>query len=135
MTLGALMLIGLPFYETRFAASPFMRMRYPNHRAFCMGFLLYFTNYMAAAASTVYLYNWAIIAKNMSIVMATNLSYIKGVMTFLVGMMFGAILFKMRRFKWVIMAGLVIRAVGYGLMFRVRTSNPTTAEVFVIQTI
>lgn len=135
MILGGLMLVVLPFYESRFASYPFLPLRYLKHRAICMGFLLYFTDYMAAATSFVYLYNWAVIAKDMSIIMATNLTYIKGVTTFFVGMLVGAILYKMRRFKWIIMCGLVIRVIGYGLMFRVRTSNPSNIEIFVIQAI
>ncbi|KAH8892390.1 MFS general substrate transporter [Thozetella sp. PMI_491] len=133
MTLGALMLIGLPFYENTFAAHPFLPMRYLKHKAICMGFILYFTDYMSAAASHIYLYNWAVIAKDMSIVAATNLSYINGVMTFVTGMIFGAVVYKTRRFKWIIVGGLVIRLIGYGVMFRVRTSNPSAAEIFVVQ--
>ncbi|EXJ96328.1 hypothetical protein A1O1_01454 [Capronia coronata CBS 617.96] len=133
MVIGGLMLIGLPFFEAHFAAHPFLPMRYLKHRSICLGFLLYFTDYMAAAASHNYLYNWAVIAKNMSIVTATNLSNVNGVMIFTMGIILGAILYKTRHFKWILMGGVALRLLGYGLMFRVRTSHPSTAEIFVVQ--
>lgn len=65
------LLIVVPFYESRVAKSPFFPPRYLKHRAICLAFLLYFLDYMAASASHNYLYNWALISQNMSILEAT----------------------------------------------------------------
>lgn len=65
------LLFVVPFYESRVAARPFFPPRYLKHRAICLAFTLYFLDYMAAAASHSYLYNWALIAQNMSILEAT----------------------------------------------------------------
>jgi MFS family permease len=135
MVIGGLLLIAMPFYENIIAAHPVLPMRYLKHRAICLAFLLYFTDYMAAAASHGFIFNWALIAKNFNIVQATNLSFINGVMTFFVGMVFGAIMYKTRSYKWWIMGGVVIRIIGYGVMFRVRSSNPNMAEIFIVQII
>ncbi|KAJ9139362.1 Major facilitator superfamily domain-containing protein [Pleurostoma richardsiae] len=134
MVLGGVGVIFVfPFYEGRVAAHPFFPLRYTRHRAVALAFLLYFTDYMAAAASHGYLYNWALIAKGFSIMQATNLSFVNGVMTFFSGMVFGAFMWKTRSYKWWIMAGCVIRIIGYGIMFRIRSGNPNMAEIFVVQ--
>lgn len=65
------LLFFVPFYESRVAKSPFFPPRYLKHRAICCAFLLYFLDYMAAAASHNYLYNWALISQNMSILQAS----------------------------------------------------------------
>ena len=66
LVLGPLgLLFVLPFYESRVAVHPFLPTRYLKHRAICLAFMLYFFDYMAAAASSQYLYNWALIAQGM----------------------------------------------------------------------
>lgn len=65
------LLFVVPFYESRVAKSPFFPPRYLKHRTICLAFLLYFLDYMAASASHSYLYNWALISQNMSILEAS----------------------------------------------------------------
>lgn len=90
---------------------------------------------MAAAASHNFIYNWALIAHNFTIVQAVNLSYISSVMVFCTGMLFGLVMWKTKQYKWWIMGGAVIRIIGYGVMFRVRTANPSKVELFIVQLI
>jgi MFS family permease len=132
---GLLLIVALPLYESKVAAHPFFPIRYLKHKTICLAFLLYFTDYMAAEASHAYLYNWALIAQGFTIVQATNLSYINGTMTFAAGMVFGAIMWRTKTYKWWIVGGLVIRIIGYGVMFRIRTGHPTLAELFIVQLI
>lgn len=130
---GLSLLIGFPVYENYVAVHPVFPLRYVRHRAIGIAFLLYFTDYMAAAASHGYLYNWAIIAQNLTVVQATDLSYINGVFTFFSGMAFGFVMWKTRSFKWWLLLGLVIRIIGYGVMFRIRTEHPSLGELIVVQ--
>jgi MFS family permease len=93
MVIGSLgLLVCLPIYEERFAAHPFFPFRYIKHRSIGIAFLLYFTDYMAASASHGYLYNWAYVAKGFSIMQASNLASLNGVVTFVTGMVFGLIM-------------------------------------------
>lgn len=134
MAVGGLMLtIMLPLYESKVAAHPFFPVRYLKHRSICLAFMLYFTDYMAAAASHSYLFNWALIAQGFTVVQATNLSFINSTMTFATGIAFGLVMWKTRVYKWWIVGGLFVRIIGYGVMFRIRTSNPTLAELFIVQ--
>lgn len=65
------LLFVVPFYESRVAKTPFFPPRYLKHRTICLAFLLYFLDFMAAATGHGYLFNWALIAQNMSILQAT----------------------------------------------------------------
>jgi MFS family permease len=38
-----------------------------------------------------------------------------------------------KTFKWWIVAGCVVRFIGYGVMFRIRTANPSMAELYIVQ--
>ncbi|KAI2627013.1 hypothetical protein GGS26DRAFT_592633 [Hypomontagnella submonticulosa] len=49
--------------------------------------------------------------------------------------LFGGILWWTRRYKWLIFAGVAIRFIGYRLMFRIRDSRSTTAEIIIVQVI
>ncbi|CZR51781.1 uncharacterized protein PAC_01658 [Phialocephala subalpina] len=136
MVVGGLLLIfALLFYESEIAVYPFFPVCYLKNKSICLAFLLYFTDYIAAEASHGYLYNWALIAQGFTIVQATNLSYINGVMIFTTGILFGLVMWKTKMYKWWIVAGLFIRIICYGVMFRIRTGNPTLAELFIIQLI
>ncbi|CAK7274514.1 hypothetical protein SEPCBS57363_006205 [Sporothrix epigloea] len=134
IVIGAVsLLFAFPAYEHSVAAHPIFPLRYVRHRAIGLAFFLYFTDYMAAAVSHGYLFNWAIIAQNLTVVQATDLSYINSVFTFFSGMAFGFIVWTTRTYKWWLILGLVIRVVGYGVMFRIRTHHPTLAELIVVQ--
>ncbi|CAK7226562.1 hypothetical protein SBRCBS47491_006273 [Sporothrix bragantina] len=130
---GVALLIGFPLYEHFVAVHPIFPLRYIGQRAIGLAFLLYFCDYMAAAVSHGYLYNWAIIAQNLTVVQATDLSYINGVFTFFAGMAFGYIMWKTRTYKWWLYFGLVVRIIGYGVMFRIRTQHPSLGELIVVQ--
>ncbi|KAF3765180.1 MFS general substrate transporter, partial [Cryphonectria parasitica EP155] len=130
------LLVVLPLYEARVASNPFFPGRYIKNRVICLAFLLYFLDYMAAASSHSYLYNWAIIAQNMSVLQGTYLSYTNAVTIVFVGIGFGFIMWKTRQYKWWIMLGCVVRMIGYGVMFHIRTqTNPPYAELYVVQMI
>lgn len=100
----------LPWYEARVAANPFFPSRYLRNRAIVLAFLLYFLDYMAASASHSYLYNWAVIAQNMSVMQATYLGYINGVTICFVGLAFGFVMWKTCRFKWYVSFSEPMRA-------------------------
>ncbi|PVH81078.1 MFS general substrate transporter [Cadophora sp. DSE1049] len=135
IVLGGVLLLALPVYEKFIPAQPFVPWSWLTHKSIGLAFLLYFSDYMAAAASHNFIYNWALIAHNFTIVQAVNLSYISSVMVFCTGMLFGLVMWKTKQYKWWIMGGAVIRIIGYGVMFRVRTANPSKVELFIVQLI
>ncbi|KAH9207757.1 hypothetical protein DL95DRAFT_527740 [Leptodontidium sp. 2 PMI_412] len=105
IVLGGVLLLGLPVYEKYIPEQPFVPWDWLKHRSIGLAILLYFSDYMAAAASHNFIYNWALIAHNFTIVQAVNLSYISSVIVFGKGMLFGLVMWKMKQYKWWIMGG------------------------------
>lgn len=59
-----------------------------------------------------------------------------GVAIVFVGLTFGFVMWKTRHFKWWIMFGCVVRLIGYGVMFHIRSeTNPSHAELYLVQVI
>lgn len=133
MILGGLMILALPAYEKFIVTHPLCPPEWLTHRSIGLAFLLYLTDNIASNCSHSFIFNWAIISRGYSVVLATNLSYIHSVAIFFTGMWFGLVMWKTRTYKWWIMGGAVIRLLFYALMFRIRTSNPSVAELFVVQ--
>jgi len=52
-----------------------------------------------------------------------------------VGIGVGWIMYRTKRYQWMMVAGAVIRIIGYGLMIRLRGANNSTAELFIVQLI
>ncbi|KAH7312937.1 hypothetical protein BKA65DRAFT_600485 [Rhexocercosporidium sp. MPI-PUGE-AT-0058] len=89
---------------------------------------------MAAAASHNFIYDWALAAHNFTIIQAVNLFYISSVVVFCTGTVFGLIIWKTKQYSGArIMGGAITRIVVYGVMFRVRTTNPSRAVLFIVQ--
>lgn len=87
------------------------------------------------SATHTYLYTWSTIAKNYDARNATFLTYTNGVVQCLVGIGAGAIMYKTRRYKWLMTSGVLMRLIGYGVMIRLRGAQNSTAELFIVQCI
>jgi MFS family permease len=44
-------------------------------------------------------------------------------------------MYRLRRYKWIAVAGAIVRLIGYGLMIRLRTNTSSLAELFIVQLI
>ncbi|KAI1380511.1 MFS general substrate transporter [Hypoxylon crocopeplum] len=135
LVVGALCLVALPFYERFVAKHPFMPTRYLKDLNITMALLLYATDGLALGVTHSYFYTWCIIARGYSIRNAVFITAINRAVQFLFGIILGAALWWTRRYKWFIFAGVAVRFLGYGLMFRVRNSSSSTAEIIVVQII
>lgn len=77
----------------------------------------------------------ATVVQNMGPRDATFLNYTNGVWQCLIGIISGGIMWKTKRYKWLLVAGAAIKLIGYGLMIRLRGANNSWAELFVVQSI
>ncbi|KAK7712207.1 hypothetical protein SLS57_007883 [Botryosphaeria dothidea] len=91
------------------------------------------THAASALRMSVYLYAWSVVTHEYSARDATFLAYTNGVTQCLFAIFAGAIMYKTRRYKWLTMAGVVIRVVGYGAMIRLRGADNSTGELFAVQ--
>ncbi len=66
---------------------------------------------------------------------ATFLNYTNGVWQCLIGIIAGGIMYKTRRYKWLMVVGTVIKLIGFGVMIRLRGADNSWAELFVVQSI
>jgi hypothetical protein len=53
----------------------------------------------------------------------------------MIGIVAGLLMGKLRRYKWIAVAGSVIRLIGYGVMLRIRGADNSIAEIFIVQLI
>ncbi|XXG95526.1 hypothetical protein Hte_001790 [Hypoxylon texense] len=135
LVIGAVCLIALPFYERLVATHPFMPTRYLKDLNITMALLLYATDGIALGVTHSYFYTWCIIARGYSVRDAVFITAASRAVQFLFGSILGAVMYWTRRYKWLIFAGVAVRFIGYGLMFRIRNSDSTTAEIVIVQII
>lgn len=135
IVLGGTLLMALPFYEKFVARYPVVPPRYFLNRTICVCLLLIATDSLGFACTHTYLYTWVTVAKGFRARDATFFQYTNGVLQCLVGILAGLLMGKLRRYKWIAVAGSVIRLVGYGVMIRLRGAENSVAELFVVQVI
>ncbi|TVY85123.1 Siderophore iron transporter [Lachnellula suecica] len=135
LALGGVFLITLPFYEKYVAKHPLVPVHYFKNPTIIMSVLLIATDSLGFGATHTYLYPWATVAHNLSVRDATFYTFVNGVTQCLFGLIAGAIMFKTRKYKWLLMAAVTIRLIGYGVMIRLRGANNSIAEIVIVQLI
>lgn len=81
------------------------------------------------------MYAWSQLAHNYNARDATFLVYTNGVIQCLFAIAAGAVMYKTREYKWLMVSGVIVRTIGYGVMIRLRGFHNTTAEIFIVQCI
>lgn len=135
IALGALFLILLIPYEKYLAKHPVVPTRYFKNWSIVFSCTLGALDSLGFNATHTYLYAWSLVAHKYSIRDATFLVYTNGVMQCLVGIGVGWIMYRTKKYQWMMIAGAIIRLIGYGLMIRLRGANNSTAELFIVQLI
>ncbi|KAI1100038.1 MFS general substrate transporter [Jackrogersella minutella] len=135
IALGAVLLIALPFYEHYFATHPVVPPRYFANRTIVLCCLLIALDNVGFSATHTYIYAWSTVARGLDARDATFFTYTNGVTQCLIAILAGIAMAKTRRYKWVCVLGAAVRLVGYGVMLRLRGSENSVAEIFVVQLI
>lgn len=135
IALGAVCLILLVPYEKCLAKHPVVPIRYFKNWSIVFSCALGALDSVGFSATHTYMYAWSLVAHNYSVRDATFLVYTNGVMQCLVGIGVGWVMYRSRRYQWMMVAGALIRLIGYGLMIRLRGANNSTAELFIVQLI
>ncbi|KAL4784991.1 major facilitator superfamily domain-containing protein [Aspergillus varians] len=133
IVLGVLVLVCLVPYEKYISRHPVVPVRYFRTLSVVIPFLLGCIDNIGYGATHTYLFVWSMVSHNFSPRDAQFLTYTNGVSQALMGMGAGLLMYRYRTYKWIGVAGAVIRMVGYGVMIRLRTNNSSTAELFVVQ--
>ena len=133
--IGAVLLIGLPYYESYYSRHPIMPMFYLKNSTIILSCLLVLTDSIGFSATHTYLYAWGAVAHDFDPTVDTYYLYTNGVIQSLIGILAGLYMYWARRYKWLIMGGVVFRLIGYGIMIRLRGANNSLAELFIVQVI
>jgi MFS family permease len=135
IAVGGVTLIALVPYEKYIAKHPVLPVHYFKNVSIVLSLALGFMDSLGFSATHTYMYPWSVIAHNYNARDATFLVYTNGVVQCLIGIAAGAIMFKTREYKWLMISGVVVRLIGYGVMIRLRGFSNTTAEIFIVQCI
>ncbi|KAI5860939.1 MFS general substrate transporter [Durotheca rogersii] len=135
VVLGAVLLAVLPFYEHYLAKHPVVPPHYFANPTISLCCLLIALDSMSFSITHGFLYLWATVARGMSVRDATFFSYSNGVMQCLTAIVTGLIIAKAKRYKWVCIVGATVRLIGYGVMLRLRGSDNSLGELFIVQII
>lgn len=135
IALGAVALIALYPYEKHVARHPVVPVHYFRILAIVASVCLACLDNIGFGATHTYLYPWSTVARGFSARNAQFLTYTNGVMQAVTGMIIGLIIYRIRSYKWILVTGAVIRLIGYGIMIRLRTSDSSVAELFIVQLI
>ncbi|RMZ88421.1 hypothetical protein DV736_g4345, partial [Chaetothyriales sp. CBS 134916] len=135
MAAGGVCLAILVYYESRIAKHPAIPPRFLRNISILLAWSMGLLDAFAFNVTHAYMYAWATVVHDFSARNATFLTYSAGCMQVLTGILTGYIMFKSQRYKWVLVIGVAVRLVGYGVMIRLRGANNSIAELFIVQLI
>ncbi|KAL4912862.1 major facilitator superfamily domain-containing protein [Aspergillus aurantiobrunneus] len=133
IVLGGLVLLSLVPYEKYLSRHPVVPVRYLRKLSVVISVLMGCIDNIGYGATHTYLFVWSMVSHNFSPRDAQFLTYTNGVAQALMGMGTGLLMYRYRTYKWIGVAGAVIRMVGYGVMVRLRTNESSIAELFIVQ--
>jgi MFS family permease len=135
IVLGVLFLLGLVYYEGHVAVKPVIPPRFIRNISLVLAFLIGLLDAFAYSITHTYLYAWATVVHDFSARNATLLTYTAGCVQVLTGLGTGYAMYQTKRYKFLLLLGIIIRLIGYGFMMRLRGANNSIAEIFVMQII
>lgn len=133
--IGSALLVSLFPYEALVARHPVLPMAYFRSRAIVVAFLVCSIDACGYHVTHTYLFPWSIAAHNFSARSALYLTHISGLTQLVTSIFAGWVMMRTRSYKWMSVAGSLVRALGYGIMIRARRNDSTTVELFAVQMI
>ncbi|KAF3002168.1 hypothetical protein E8E14_006227 [Neopestalotiopsis sp. 37M] len=135
LVLGIIFLLALFVWECWVAAYSILPSAFFRNKTIVLVALTGALDYFGLNVSHTYLYSWAVAARDMNISQANLLLFLQTVVSCGTMILVGLFVFKMKQYKWIVVAGCIIRTVGYGVMLRLRGAENSAAEIFGVQVI
>lgn len=126
-----ILVILLPLYEWFIAPRPFLRLSWMNSDVL-IAFIVGFFDNMVFQAGFQVLYGWAFLSHGYKFTDLEEVNYLNNsdlLALTLFGAIAGVIIMFTRRFKWFLVAGAVIRTIGFGLQLKYRTNDAAMVQV------
>jgi MFS family permease len=133
--IGGLCIIGIGFWEWLVASKPILKLNYFLNKdiilpAFGIGFFDFLAFYIAWSPS----YSWAIVTRDgFDSQDATYFANTQSLCLTVFGITAGALMWYLKRYKYILFGGCCIRLLGIGLMIRYRTASSSTFQVVMPQ--
>lgn len=102
MTVGALLLIALVIYEYRVALHPLVPVGFLLNISLVLAWTVGLLDAFAFSVTHTYMYTWATVVHSYSARDATFLTFTAGCMQVLTGLVTGFLMYKTRRYKWIL---------------------------------
>ncbi|PPJ60790.1 hypothetical protein CBER1_02368 [Cercospora berteroae] len=115
IAVGGVCVIALYGYEWKIAAHPLVPLHFFKNISLVLAWIMGLMDACAFSATHTYLYTWAVVVHEFSVRCA--------------------LMYKTRRYKWLLVIGVTVRLLGYGVMLRLRGANNSVAELFIVQLI
>ncbi|KXN88953.1 Siderophore iron transporter 3 [Leucoagaricus sp. SymC.cos] len=122
----------IPFYglwDIKFAKYPVIPKRFVLNRSVVLASLIGAFDFVSFYISFTYLFSFVVVVKPWSLLNATYFSRTQTVALTVFGILAGLCMCFIRRYKYVLVAGLAIRLLGCGLMIHSRGANTSDAEI------
>ncbi|OJT02311.1 Siderophore iron transporter 3 [Trametes pubescens] len=129
IVVGCILLPVFALWDIYFATRPVIARRFLTNWSVVLASWIGFFDFFSFYLTFTYLYSFVLVTKDWTLINATYFSQTQTVGLTVFGIMSGFFLTWFRRYKWVLVTGLVIRLVGVGLMIHSRGADSSDAEI------
>ncbi|THH07782.1 hypothetical protein EW145_g3143 [Phellinidium pouzarii] len=116
-------------WDLKVASRPVIAPRFVRNRSVVLASLIGFIDFFSYYLTYVYLYSFVLVVKPWSTLDATYFMQTQTIALTIFGCVAGVIMWWTRRYKFVLVGGLVIRLLGCGLMIHSRGAQASTVEI------
>ncbi|OAP63761.1 hypothetical protein AYL99_02988 [Fonsecaea erecta] len=135
IAMGVVCLCVLVYYECRVATKPALPPRLFQNISLALALVIGLLDAFAYSVTHTYLYAWATVVHSLAPRDATFLTYTAGCVQVATGLGTGFLMYRTRRYKWLLLLGVVVRLVGYGIMLRLRGADNSLADIIAMQVV
>jgi len=133
LVIGPVLLIVLAFYEAKFAHYPFIPARFLRNPTVLAAALIGFFDFVSFYLQFTYQYSFISVAKDWTQSGQNYFGQTQTISLTLFAIIAGAIVLYTRRYKWLLLFGLLVRLFGVGLMIHSKGAHGSTAELVIVQ--
>ncbi|KAL3420625.1 MFS siderochrome iron transporter MirB [Phlyctema vagabunda] len=130
---GILMLLVFCYYELHVARHPILAMHLARDRTVAGGCLLAIFLFGGFAIYQPYFYSYLVVARNESPSVATNAGLVSLFVSVIAGLMASAVVKFTKRYKWIMIVGVMLRIGSAGLLLVYTTTESSIGQIMAAQ--
>ncbi|KAF2217800.1 hypothetical protein CERZMDRAFT_92447 [Cercospora zeae-maydis SCOH1-5] len=114
IAVGGILLIALVGYEWKIASSPLVPPHFFKNISLVLAWIMGLMDAFAFSSTHTYMYTWAVVVHDFSVRDASFLTFTAGCMQVLTRLIVGALMYKTRHYKWLLIVGVGVCIFGFG---------------------